>query len=59
MTIFTTMSAFRNIDQGDRSLGNEPILSERSVAVDPLRSPGWGRWRCRLVVHRARDGWRG
>jgi hypothetical protein len=26
MTIFTTMSAFRNIDHGDRSLGNEPIV---------------------------------
>jgi hypothetical protein len=26
MTVFTTMPAFRNIDHGDRSLGNEPIV---------------------------------
>jgi hypothetical protein len=26
MTVFTTMPAFRNIDHGERSLGNEPIV---------------------------------
>jgi hypothetical protein len=35
MTIFTTMSAFRNIDHGDRSLGNEPIVCAAG-AVGPL-----------------------
>ena len=38
VTIFTTMSAFRNIDHGDSSLGNEPIL--RAVGpVDSRESP--------------------
>jgi hypothetical protein len=35
MTIFTTTSALRNIDHGDRSLGNEPIVGA-SGPVGPL-----------------------
>jgi hypothetical protein len=40
MTIFTTMSAFKNIDHGDRSAGSEPTVG--AVGADPLGSPDAG-----------------